>query len=169
MVPSAFRKRTCWWDWPCASRSCRIAASGCSSVLADSSSAQAATSLKSVSGSSAARSSSPAVTRVALRVIIAVVRAFTAVSRAILISHSASICPSAVFGCAIRVPESTWRAACSASMVSLLPDIRRSPLRGGRWTSWTVCPWRRRKRARPMPYEPVPSTPNDTSWPSGPT
>lgn len=63
---------------------------------------------------------------------IAVVRDFTAVSRAILISRSASISPSAVFGCAIVMPESSWRAAFSASIVSLLPDMRRSPRRGGR-------------------------------------
>jgi len=50
-------------------------------------------------------------------------------------------------------------------MVSLLPDSRRSPWRGGRLISHTRCPCLRRKRARPIPYEPVPSTPKATSRP----
>jgi len=95
-------------------------------------------SLKSLRGSSWQRISSDAVTRVALSVIIACERAFTAESRAILTSRIDSTMPSASFGVAVAVPASTSRAACSASIVSLLPDMRRSPLRGGRLTSITL-------------------------------
>jgi hypothetical protein len=83
-------------------------------------------------------SSTSAVTRVAVRVIIVVERALTALSRAILISRIASTCPSADLGTGMSMLARTWRAACSASMTSLLPDIRRSPRRGGRATSRTV-------------------------------
>jgi len=96
-------------------------------------------SLKLVSGSSSARRSSLAVTNVALRVIIAWLWALTAVSRATLTSRSVSMSPSAVLGTAMTVPASTWRAACSASMVSLLPAARRSALRGGRLTSMSAA------------------------------
>src|SRR5680860_1194391 len=120
-------------------------------VAAASNAAQAVISLKLVSGSSWARSSSLAVTSVALRVIIAWLWALTAVSRATLTNRSVSMSPSPVLGIAVAVPASTWRAACSASMVSLLPAARRSALRGGRLTSITVRPWRRRNRASPTP------------------
>jgi hypothetical protein len=69
--------------------------------------AQARISLWSVNGSSSARSWSLAVTRVALSVIMAVVWAFTAVSRAIFSGRNASICPSAVFGTAMIEPPRT--------------------------------------------------------------
>ncbi len=92
-------------------------------------------SLESVSGSSCVRNSSAAVTSVALSLIMAAVRALTAVSRAILSSRSDSTSPSAVFRVASCAPERTWRAACSASSKSLFPVSLRSPLRGGRLTS----------------------------------
>ena len=44
---------------------------------------------------------------------------------------------ASVLGVAVALPASTSRAACSASIVSLLPDILRSPFRGGRLTSIT--------------------------------
>jgi hypothetical protein len=95
-------------------------------------------SLKSLSGSSSPRSSSAAVTRVALSVIIAAVWAFTAVSRTILTSRIDSMAPLADFGVAVALPASTSRAAWRASMRSLLPARRRWPLRGGRLTSITL-------------------------------
>ena len=54
-------------------------------------------------------------------VFIAVVRAFTAVSRVILSWRIISTTPSAVLGMAVDCPASTDRAATSASMVSDLP------------------------------------------------
>ena len=83
-------------------------------------------------------------------VFIAVVRAFTAVSRAIFSWRIISTAPSAVFGMAVDCPASTDRAATSASRVSDLPAarrVRRSP----RFTSTTRCPARRTARARPAP------------------
>src|SRR3954451_18663771 len=69
-----------------------------------------------------------------MRVIMAALCALTAVSRAILISLIASICPSASLGVDVATPARTARAACSASSASLFPERRRSPLRGGRPT-----------------------------------
>ena len=56
-----------------------------------------------------------------LQVILATVRAFTAVSRATLSWRIISTAPSAVFGIAVDWPANTDRAATSASMVSDLP------------------------------------------------
>ena len=108
-------------------------------------------SLKSLNGSRSSRSSWAAVTSTALSVMMAVECDFTAVSRAIFTSLIASTCPSASFGMTVAVPARTERAACSASIASLLPDSRRSPARGGRDTSTGVWPWRRRNRASPIP------------------
>ena len=58
-------------------------------------------------------------------VFIAVVRAFTAVSRVIFSWRIISTTPSAVLGMAVDCPASTDRAATSASMVSDLPAARR--------------------------------------------
>ncbi len=98
----------------------------------------------------ASRSGAGARTTICFRVIIATVRAFTAVSRATLSWRIISTAPSAVFGIAVDWPANTDRAATSASMVSDLPAarrVRRSP----RFTSMTRCPARRTVPARPAP------------------
>ena len=84
------------------------------------------------------------------KVIIAAVRAFTAVSRATLSWRMISTAPSAVLGTAVDWPASTDRAAASASIVSDLPAARRKR-RSPRFTSVTRCPARRTARARPAP------------------
>ena len=89
------------------------------------SAAQRSMSFLSVSGSSDSRSASEALTISDLSVMMAALRAFTAVSRAILIWRTISAAPSAVFGMAVAIPDSTERAAVSASIVSLLPLLRR--------------------------------------------
>ena len=60
-----------------------------------------------------------------LSVMIAELRALTAVSRATLIWRTISAAPSALFGTAVAIPASTDRAAISASIVSLFPLFRR--------------------------------------------
>ncbi len=71
-------------------------------------------------------------------VFMAVVRAFTAVSRVILSWRIISTVPSALLGVAVDWPASTDRAAASASRVSNLPaaslttfDIADHPLYKG--------------------------------------
>src|SRR3954451_18089873 len=92
----------------------------------------------------------------------ALVRALTAVSLAILIRRSASTAPAAVLGMGLRRPVRTWRAACSASMVSLLPERRRSPSRGTRRAGHNKGqtpdhpPVRRPLAARRRPWAPLP-------------
>ena len=83
-----------------------------------------------------------AFTTIGFSVIIAVVRAFTAVSRAILSWRIISTAPSAVLGVAGDWLASTARAAASASRVSDWPAARRR-LRSPRFTSATRCPARR--------------------------
>ena len=67
-----------------------------------------------------------ACTTICFSVFIAVVRAFTAVSRVIFSWRIISTAPSAVFGMAVDCPASTDRAATSASRVSDLPAARRA-------------------------------------------
>ena len=71
-----------------------------------------------------------------LELMIAEVRALTAVSRAIFSWRIISTAPSAVFGTAVDWPASTERAASSASRVSDLPFARRAR-RSPRLTSTT--------------------------------
>ena len=99
---------------------------------------------------SVSRSPGDAVTMICFKVIIAAVRAFTAVSRATLSWRMISTAPSAVLGIAVDWPASTDRAAASASIVSDLPAARRKR-RSPRFTSVTRCPARRTARARPAP------------------
>ena len=87
----------------------------------------------------ASRSAGGACTTICFSVFIAVVRAFTAVSRVIFSWRIISTAPSAVFGMAVDCPASTDRAATSASRVSDLPAarrVRRSP----RFT-WGLYGW----------------------------
>ena len=79
----------------------------------------------------ASRSSGGACTMICFSVFIAVVRAFTAVSRVILSWRIISTAPSAVLRMAVDCPASTDRAATSASMVSDLPAARRGCRFGG--------------------------------------
>lgn len=86
----------------------------------------------------------------ALRLIIAEVRALTATSLATLIWRIISTTPSLVFGTEVAVPDSTARAAFSASRVSLLPRSRRSR-RSVRRTSTTPMSRRRTAEVSPAP------------------
>ena len=65
-------------------------------------------------------------------------------SRANLMRRIASTVPSPHLGAAVAPPATAARAACSASIESLLPRCRRSPPRGGRLTSMTVIAWPRK-------------------------
>jgi hypothetical protein len=76
-----------------------------------------------------------------------------------------STLPSADFGIPVAWPESTERAAPSASVRSSLPRWRRT-LRSGRSTSITVMPRARSQRNSPAPYDPVPSIPTRSTTPS---
>jgi hypothetical protein len=118
-----------------ATRVWRIATSGSAKSPATSRAAHAVSNLKSLNDSRSSRRLCSAVTNTAFKVMMAVVWAFTAVSRAILTSRIASICPSATLGMTRPVPDRASLAACSASIASLLPEARRSPARGGRATS----------------------------------
>jgi uncharacterized membrane protein len=69
------------------------------------------------------------------------------------------------FGVTVASPESTLRAAASASSGSDLPALRRS-LRSGRSTSTTTTPRSRSQRHSPAPYAPVPSIPTVSIVPS---
>ena len=73
----------------------------------------------------ASRSRGGACTTICFSVFIAVVRAFTAESRATLSWRIISTAPSAVLGIAVDWPANTDRAATSASTVSDLPAARR--------------------------------------------
>ena len=88
---------------------------------------------------SVSRSPGDAVTMICFKVIIAAVRAFTAVSRATLSWRMISTAPSAVLGIAVDWPASTDRAAASASIVSDLPAARRKR-RSPRFTSRDTMP-----------------------------
>lgn len=79
----------------------------------------------------------------------------------------ASTLPSFVFPCPWARPDSAARAASMASAGSDLP-VRRRLWRFGRSTSTTSTEAVRRKRARLVPYELVPSMPTRTTspWPS---
>ena len=74
------------------------------------------------------RSAGDMFTTICFRVIIAVVRAFTAVSRAILSRRIISTAPSAVLGIAVDWPASTERAAASASMAGLAGGAAQAPV-----------------------------------------
>ena len=76
----------------------------------------------------------------------------------------ASTAPSPVLAIPVARPLSTARAASTASAGSDLPACRRAR-RLGRSTSITSSPQPRRKRARPAPYAPVPSTPTRSMSP----
>ena len=80
--------------------------------------AQRVTSARSVRACKGSRSTGGALTRICLSVLIAVVRALTALSRATLSCRIISTAPSAVLGVAVACPASTARAAASASIVS---------------------------------------------------
>src|SRR6266545_3255548 len=88
----------------------------------------------------------------------ACVRALTALRRASWSTRIDSTIPSRGFGIAVASPESTARAAACASTGSDLPRWRRAR-RFGRVTSTTCTPSAWRKRVRPTPKLPVPSTP----------
>ena len=91
---------------------------------------------RAASGWRVARSAGGAVTTICFSVIIAAVRALTAVRRATLRWRIISTAPSAVFGMAVDWPARTARAAISASTVSDFPAIRRVR-RSPRFTSST--------------------------------
>ncbi len=80
---------------------------------------------------SSSRSSGSTFTMSAFSVIMAEVRAFTAVSLATFICLSISTMPSASLGRAVATPASTALAALCASRRSLLPFRRRSRRRDG--------------------------------------
>ena len=135
-------------------------------VAVAASAAQAVMSLKSLSGSSSTRSSSAAVTRVAFNVIMAVVWAFTAVSRTILTSRIDSTLPLALFGVAETLPASTSLAACSS--VDEVALARQAPFALARRPAHldhlvTVAP---QEPGQTDPVGAAPSTPNATTRPS---
>ena len=102
-------------------------------------------------------------------VIIAEVRALTAVQRATLRWRIISTAPSAVFGMAVDWPARTDRAAVSASTVSDFPAIRRVR-RSPRFTSSTWCPGSpdRASESRPVAAGALDAERGDTSVTLGP-
>ena len=98
------------------------------------------------------RSAGGAVTTICFRVIIAEVRALTAVRRATLRWRIISTAPSAVFGIAVDWPARTDRAAVSASTVSDLPAAIRRVRRSPRFTSSDLVPGSpdRARESRPV-------------------